>query len=100
MNLKKYMTFTVNWQKFIEEDEDTHMAVYADPVPIKAFIYGKNLYVRESEAATIVSAKVYLVLEDVHVRDIIDGQVVKSVNSNPESWDERVQLYEVLTWDS
>ena len=100
MDLKKYMTFTVKWEKFLGEDEDTHMASYAEPVDIKCFIYGKNIFIREEDGATAVSAKVYLTLADVQVKDKVDGQVVKSVNSNPESWDSRVQLYEVLTWNT
>lgn len=98
MNMKKYMTFTVKWEKFIGEDEDTNMPMYAEPVEIKSFVYGKNLFIREDEQHTTVSAKVYLTLEDIHVKDKIDGQQIKSVNHYPENWDNQGQLLEALTW--
>lgn len=99
MNMKKYMTFTSKWQKLKDIDEDTQMSEYEDPIDIKTYIYGKNIFIRENESHTAVSAKCYLTLENVNVGDLLDEQVVKSVNSFPESWDDKVQLYECLTWD-
>lgn len=100
MNMQKYMTFTSQWQKLKEVDEDTQMADYEEPVDIKTFIYGKNVFIRENESHTTVSAKCYLTLENVSVGDLLDGQVIKSVSSYPESWNQDKQLYECLTWDS
>lgn len=100
MNLEKYMTFTSTWEKLKERDEDTMMDSFEDPVEIKTYIYGKMLFVREGENNSSVSAKCYLTLADVSVGDKLDGQIIKSVNSYPESWDDKVQLYECFTWDS
>lgn len=100
MDMQKYMTFTSKWQKLKSVDEDTQMSEYDEPVDIKTYIYGKNIFVRENENHTTVSAKCYLTLANVNVGDLLDGQVIKSVNSYPESWDDKVQLYECLTWNS
>lgn len=99
MDMRKYMTFEVPWEKYTGEDEDTHMAEFAPPVMIKTFIYGKSIFLREEAKATTVSAKAYLTLEQVQPKDKLDGQVVRSVNSYPESWTSKDQLYEVLTWN-
>lgn len=99
MDMKKYMTFSVPWTKFIGEDEDTHMAKYGETVQSKCFQYGKNVFIREEASATTISAQAYLTLDEVQPKDIYDGQVVKSVNNFPESWDSRVVLFEVLTWN-
>lgn len=103
MNMNKYMTFTVKWQQLNENnsdfDSDTMMSDYSEPVDCKCFIYGKNIFIREEDKQTTVSAKVYLTLEKVKPKDKLDGQIVKSVNNYPESWDNKVQLYECLIWD-
>ena len=99
MNMNKYLTFDAEWKKCIGEDEDTRMLTYKDAVKIKCFKYGKNIFIRENTSGTTVSAQAYLVLEEVKPKDILDGQVVKSVNIYPESWDNKVKLYEVLTWN-
>lgn len=100
MNMKKYMTFKVEWQKYIGMDEETMTSIYSNPEIVDVFIYGKNIYIQESDKQAVVSAKVYLTLADVKVKDILDKQVVKSVSSYPESWDSRVQLFECLTWNT
>lgn len=100
MNMKKYMTFEATWKPLIQIDEDTHRPEYGEEQTIKCFIYGKDIFVRQDTAGSVVTAKVYLTLANVKPDDMIDGQVVKSVNSYPESWDSKVQLYEVLTWES
>lgn len=99
MDLQKYMTFTTSWRKLLGENSDTHMPQYGDPVPSHCFQYGKNITVYTAEGCTTVSAKAYLTLDPVQLKDIYDGQVVKSVNNFPESWNSRVVLYEVLTWE-
>lgn len=99
MYMEKYMTFEAVWEPFIGEDEDTHMAEYGEAVTVKCFEYGKNVFVRQDMGATTISAKAYLTLEKVKPKDRFDGQVVKSVNNYPESWDATRQLYEVLTWN-
>lgn len=99
MNMNKYLTFDVEWKKCIGEDEDTRMLAYKDAVKIKCFKYGKNIFLRGESSGTTVSAQAYLVLEKVQPKDILDGQVVKSANIYPESWDNKVKLYEVLTWN-
>lgn len=98
MNMKKYMTFTVSWEVYQGEDEDSLLPIYAEPVDCKCFIYGKNLYIREQNEQTVVSAKAYLTLENIHVKDKLDGQIIKSVNNYPENWDAKNQLFEALTW--
>lgn len=98
MNMKKYMTFTVSWEKFKQDSEELNTGIYEDPVDCKCYIYGKNIYIREDNQEAPVSAKVYLTLDEVKVKDRLDGQVVKSVNSYPESWNSKVQLYECLIW--
>lgn len=98
MNMKKYMTFTVSWEKYIGEDEDTNMPMYESSVDIKCFIYGKTMFIREYDEHTSVNATVYLTLEDIHVKDKIEGQQIKSVNHYPENWDSQGQLLEALTW--
>lgn len=100
MDMQKYMTFTSKWEKLAERDEDTMMETFEAQVDIKTYIYGKNIFIRDENQHTAVSAKVYLTLANVNVGDKIDGQVVKSVNSYPESWDDKVQLYECLTWNT
>lgn len=97
--MKKYLTFDAEWKQCTGEDEDTRMLEYGDTVKIKCFKYGKNIFLRGESSGTTVSAQAYLVLDEVKPKDMIDGQVVKSVNVYPESWDNRVKLYEVLTWD-
>lgn len=99
MDMSKYMTFKVKWSPCIGMDEDTRTIEYGAETDINVFKYGKDVFVREDSAATTVSAQAYLTLEKVKPKDILDGQVVKSVNSYPESWDSRVILYECLTWD-
>lgn len=99
MNMNKYLTFNAEWKKCKGEDEDTRMLEYEKAVTIKCFKYGKNIFLRENTSSTTVSAQAYLVLEEVKPKDILDGQVVKSVNIYPESWDNKVKLYEVLTWN-
>lgn len=99
MDMQKYMTFTASWKKKLGLDEDTRRPEYGDEVEIKCFKYGKDVFIRSESSAATITAKVYLTLESVQPGDILDGQVVKSVNSYPESWDSRVQLYEVLTWE-
>lgn len=98
MNMNKYMTFTAQWERYIGMNEETMSPIYSEPIDIKVFIYGKNIYIRDGDKNAAISAKVYLTLKEVNVKDKIDDQVVKSVNSYPESWDARVQLYECLTW--
>ena len=97
--MSKYLTFDAEWKKCIGEDEDTRMLKYEDAVKIKCFKYGKNIFLRENTSSATVSAQTYLVLDEVKPKDMIDGQVVKSVNMYPESWDNRIKLYEVLTWN-
>lgn len=99
MDLDKYMTFKVKWTPCICIDEDTRTLKYGDEVEIKVFKYGKDVFIREDSSATTVSAQAYLTLEEVKPKDILDGQVVKSVNKYPESWDNRNILYECLTWN-
>ena len=99
MNMNKYLTFNTEWKKCKGEDEDTRMLEYEKAVTIKCFKYGKNIFLRGENSGTTVSAQAYLVLEEVKPKDILDGQVVKSVNIYPESWDNKVKLYEVLTWN-
>lgn len=99
MDLSKYMTFRALWSKLDKIDEDLRAPVYSEPVSIACFIYGKDIFIRDKDASSTVSAKVYLVLDPVKPHDILDGQVVKSVKSYPESWDPSIHLYEVLTWE-
>lgn len=99
MNMSKYLTFDVEWKKCTGEDEDTRMLEYEEAVKIKCFKYGKNIFLRGENSGTTISAQAYLVLDEVQPKDILDGQVVKSVNVYPESWDNKVKLYEVLTWN-
>lgn len=99
MNMEKYMTFTVKWTPCIGVDDDTMALIYGDETYIKCFKYGKNIFVRNDAGSDTVSAQAYLVLDAVHPKDLLDGQVVKSVNNYPESWDNRVNLYECLTWN-
>lgn len=98
MNMNKYLTFDAEWKKCIGEDEDTRMLAYKDAVKIKCFKYGKNIFLRENTSSTTVSAQAYIVTEEVKVKDIINGQVVKSVNNIPE-FDGTVPLFECLTWN-
>ena len=98
MDMNKYMTFKIKWTPCIGMDEDTRTLKYGEETEIKCFKYGKNIFIREDSSATTVSAQAYLVLEEVKPKDILDGQIVKSVNNYPESWDSRVMLYECLTW--
>lgn len=100
MYMEKYMTFEAVWEKQIGIDEDTRMPSFAPAETIKCFEYGKNVFLREDNSSTMVSAKAYLTLENVELGDKIDGQVVKSVNNYPENWDANKQLFEVLTWNT
>ena len=97
--MNKYLTFNTELKKCKGEDEDTRMLEYEKAVIIKCFKYGKNIFLRGESSGTTVSAQAYLVLDEVQPKDILDGQVVKSVNIYPESWDNKVKLYEVLTWN-
>ena len=99
MDLSKYMTFEAEWTPCTGQDEDTMTLEFGTPVKIKCFKYGKNIYIRDSEGNTSVSAQVYLTTENINTKDLIDGQVVKSVNNYPESWDDRNVLKECLTWN-
>lgn len=75
------------------------MLSYGEEKNIRCFRYGKNVYIRDGEAGAVKSAQVYLVTDKVNPRDILDGQVVKTVNMYPESWDSRQEIYEAMTWD-
>ena len=44
-------------------------------------------------------SKASLAAQGLSEKDILDEQVVKSVNIYPESWNNNVKLYEVLTWN-
>ena len=98
MNYENYMKMTCIWQKNSEIDEDTQMLNYGTETEIKCVKYGKNIFIRESDSATVVSAMAYIVTDEVAVGDKIDGQVVKSVNNIPE-FDGTMCLYECLTWN-
>lgn len=98
MDLDKYMTFSVEWKKYSGEDSDTMMPEFGETQISKCFKYGKSVFLRESENSTVVSAKAYLTTDAVSPKDMYDGQIVKSVNDYPESWDSRVILKEVLIW--
>lgn len=91
------MTMECTWSKKIEEDEDTLMPGFGVMQNIKCFKYGKTLYVRNADNNSIVSTMAYIVKEEVKVGDILDNQVVKSVDSVPE-FDGQFALYECLTW--
>lgn len=92
------MTFDAVWEKYIGEENDTMLPQYAEPVTIKCFQYGKTLWVARDMVQTAVSAKMYLTLVEISVKDRLDGQVVKAVEHWPESWDPRVILYGASTW--
>lgn len=98
MDIKKYLTLKAVWERKVDIDPDTRMPVFADPVIIDCFKYGKGMFIRGDNDAAHVSARSYLVLDDVQPEDKLDGQVVQSVNDFPESWDDKVVLHEVLTW--
>lgn len=99
MELSKYMTFKVKWTPCTGMDKDTRTLEYGNETEINVYKYGKDIFIREGSSATTVSAQAYLTLENVKPKDILDGQIVKSVNNYPESWDSRVMLYECLTWN-
>lgn len=99
MDIEKYLTYEVIWKPCLGEDPDTMMLSYGEDQTIKCFRYGKTVYVRDGESTAVESAQVYLVTDKVKPRDILDGQVVKSVNMYPESWDSRQEIYEAMTWD-
>ncbi len=99
MDMTKYMTFKAKWTPCIDMDEDTRTLIYGDEIEINVFKYGKDVFVREDSSATTVSAQAYLTLEEVKPKDILDGQIVRSVNNYPESWNNNVILYECLTWN-
>lgn len=98
MNYEEYLTMSCIWQKNLGIDEDTMMQSFDDKKEIKCFSYGKNIFLRENTSSTTVSAKAYIVTEEVKVKDIIDGQVVKSVDNIPE-FDGSIPLYICLTWN-
>lgn len=99
MNLQKYMTFKVKWTPCKGLDEDTRTVEYGVEQEIDCFKYGKNIFIRSDTSSGTVSAQAYLTTSKVKPTDILDGQVVRSVNHYPESWDKNVTLYECLTWD-
>lgn len=99
MDMKKYMTFEAEHKRLLSIDENTHMMMFDSPRMIRCFKYGKDIFLREKTAATTVSAQVYLTLEKVVPGDLLDGQVVKSINVYPENWTSKECLYEVLTWN-
>lgn len=99
MDMKKYMTFDATYEEFESEDEDCHMSTFKKARTIKVFIYGKDMFIRNSDNSTVVTAQTYLTLEAVKPKDMINGQVVRSVNKFPESWNSNNMLYEVYTWD-
>lgn len=99
MNINNYMTFKVKWTPCIGLDDDTRTLKYGNETEIKCFKYGKDIFIRQDAQSGTVSAQVYLVLEDVKPKDILDGQIVKSVNNYPESWDSSIILRECLTWN-
>lgn len=98
MNYEEYLTMSCIWQKNLGIDEDTMMQSFDEEKEIKCFNYGKNIFVRENTSSTTVSAKAYIVTEEVKVKDIINGQVVKSVDNIPE-FDGSIPLYICLTWN-
>lgn len=75
------------------------MSVFGDTVSIKCFTYGKNIYIRNGDSSDLVSARAYVVAEPVKGKDILDGQVVKSVSPYPVNFKPGVTLYEALTWN-
>ena len=99
MDMKKYMTFKAVLNRYEGMNEDTRTSIYSDPVEIDVFKYGKDIFVRSEASSTTVTAQVYLSVVEIKPKDKIDGQVVKSVNHYPESWDNKKILYESLTWE-
>lgn len=99
MDMTKYMTFDATYEEFEGEDVDTHSLSYKEARSIKVFIYGKDMFIRNEDTGTVVTAQTYLTLEEVKPRDRINNQVVKSVNKYPESWNSNNILYEAYTWD-
>lgn len=100
MDMSKYMTFDATYEEYDSMDDDTHMSSFKEARSIKVFIYGKDMFIRNEDNGTVVTAETYLTLEAVKPKDKINGQVIKSVNKYPESWNSDNILYEAYTWDT
>ena len=100
MDMKKYMTFSADWSKYLGEDDDTMTITYGPVKKIKVFKFGKDIFLRGETSSTTVTAQAYLTLEHIKPKDKLDNRIVKSVNSYPESWDNKNVLYEAYTYDS
>lgn len=100
MDINKYLVYNVQWQPCTGINEDTQMSEYGEAVSIKCLYYGKDVFLREGSGGATISAKAYIVLDPVKPRDILDGQVVKSVNNYPTEFIPGCTLYEALTWNS
>lgn len=98
MDIEKYLTFTVEWVPRIIDNAELSTYKMGDPVNVQCFTYGKNLYVRDGESHSFVSARVYVMKEKVNLGDIVDGQIVKAVDIYPVNFDPSVILYSVTTW--
>lgn len=99
MDMRKYMTFEAVLERYEGMDPNTRTSKFGDPEDIKVFKYGKDIFIRGNTSATTVTAQVYLSVTEIKVKDRLDGQVVKSVNHYPESWNSSKILYEALTWE-
>lgn len=98
MNISKYMTFTVPYEKYIGVDDDFMSSSYAPPINIKCFVYGKNIYIRDEDSYALVSAKSYVTDYKINIQDKLDGQIVKNVDNYPKEWNSKNQLFEALIW--
>ena len=94
MDMKKYMTFEAVLERYEGMDPNTRTSKFGE-----VFKYGKDIFIRGNTSATTVTAQVYLSVTEIKVKDRLDGQVVKSVNHYPESWNSSKILYEALTWE-
>ena len=97
MNYSEYMKMECVVEKYLGENENTSESKYDTPKTIKCFKHGKRLYVRDEFSSAIVSAQSYIVEEELTEKDIIDGQVIKSIDLIPD-FDGGVPIRECLTW--
>ena len=100
MDYEPYMVMTSKWKKKTGQDPDSLMPTYSSKsTTIKCFKYGKTIFIRGTTSNTTISAMAYVITDPVKVGDILDDQVVKSVDNIPD-FDGTFPLFQALTWET
>lgn len=94
-----YLKIPVEHRKFLSDDNDFNAPEYSDSVTIMCRKEGRRKYIISENQTSAVDVLVYITLEKIRVRDLLDGQVVLSVNTI-YNFDGSISHYESTVGDS